>query len=102
MFEYSNYVNDTATYECNGNATIQDGMCTEDLEWQGRPILCTEGECLFVCLFESHEQFFSYMYLATVTITRDKVANLDLCLALTAFSRALLSALPTVTRDLRF
>jgi hypothetical protein len=38
---------------------------------------------LFLC-FESHEQFFSY--LATVTITGDEVANLDLCLALTAFS----------------
>jgi hypothetical protein len=39
--------------------------------------------CLFVC-FESHEQFFSY--LATVTITGDGAANLDLCLALTVFS----------------
>jgi hypothetical protein len=39
--------------------------------------------CLFVC-FESHEQFFSY--LATVTITGDRPVNLDLCLALTAFS----------------
>jgi hypothetical protein len=40
----------------------------------------------FVCLFccESHEQFFSY--LATVTITGDKTANLYVCLALTAFS----------------
>jgi hypothetical protein len=38
---------------------------------------------LFVC-FESHEQFFSY--LATVTIAGDRAANLDLCLALTAFS----------------
>jgi hypothetical protein len=38
---------------------------------------------LFVC-FESHEQFF--IYLATATITCDKAANLDLCLALTAFS----------------
>jgi hypothetical protein len=40
----------------------------------------------FVCCFESHEQFFSY--LATVTITGDKAANLDLhvCLAITAFS----------------
>jgi hypothetical protein len=37
----------------------------------------------FVC-FESHEQFFSY--LATVTITGDGAANLDQCLALTAFS----------------
>jgi hypothetical protein len=36
-----------------------------------------------VC-FESHEQFFSY--LATVTIAGDRAANLDLCLALTAFS----------------
>jgi hypothetical protein len=34
--------------------------------------------------FESHEQFLSY--LATVTITGDWAANLDLCLALTAFS----------------
>jgi hypothetical protein len=34
--------------------------------------------------FELHEQFFSY--LATVTITDDRAANLDLCLALTAFS----------------
>ena len=39
--------------------------------------------CLFVC-FELHEQFFSY--LATVTITSDRAANLDLCLALKAFS----------------
>jgi hypothetical protein len=39
--------------------------------------------CLFDC-FEPHEQFFSY--LADVTITDDRVANLDLCLALTAFS----------------
>jgi hypothetical protein len=39
--------------------------------------------CLFVC-FESHEQCFSY--LATVTITGDRAANLDLSLALTAFS----------------
>jgi hypothetical protein len=40
---------------------------------------------LFVCLlyFESYEQFFSY--LATVTITGDGAANLDLCLVLTAF-----------------
>jgi hypothetical protein len=41
--------------------------------------------CLFVFVcFESHEQFFSY--LATVAITGDRAANLDLCLALTAFS----------------
>jgi hypothetical protein len=38
---------------------------------------------LFVC-FEPHEQFFSY--LAAVTIAGDWAANLDLCLALTAFS----------------
>jgi hypothetical protein len=39
--------------------------------------------CLFVC-FGPHEQFFSY--LADVTIAGDRAANLDLCLALTAFS----------------
>jgi hypothetical protein len=56
---------------------------------------------LFVCLFvsfESHEQFFSY--LATVTITGNKAANLDLCLALTAFgSEVSLRATPTATLD---
>jgi hypothetical protein len=40
------------------------------------------GNVCFV-YFESHEQFFSY--LATVTIAGE-AANLDLCLALTAFS----------------
>jgi hypothetical protein len=58
---------------------------------------------LFVYLFyfEPHEQFFSY--LATVTITGDRAANLDLCLALTAFSsEGSFNATPTVTRDLRF
>jgi hypothetical protein len=39
--------------------------------------------CLFVCL-DLQEQFFSH--LATVTITGDRAANSDLCLALTAFS----------------
>jgi hypothetical protein len=39
--------------------------------------------CLFIC-FELHEQFFSY--LATVSIAGDRAANVDLCLALTAFS----------------
>jgi hypothetical protein len=39
--------------------------------------------CLHIC-FELHEQFFSY--LATVTIAGDRAANLDPCLALTAFS----------------
>jgi hypothetical protein len=37
----------------------------------------------FVC-FEPHEQFFSF--LAAVTITGDRASNLDLYLALTAFS----------------
>jgi hypothetical protein len=41
------------------------------------------AEHMFIC-FESDEQFFSY--LATVTIACDRTANLDLCLALTAFS----------------
>jgi hypothetical protein len=39
--------------------------------------------CLFDC-FEPREQFFSY--LAAVTIIGDRIANLDLCLALTAVS----------------
>jgi hypothetical protein len=39
--------------------------------------------CLFV-YFEPHEQFVSY--LAAVTIAGDWAANLDLCLALIAFS----------------
>jgi hypothetical protein len=39
---------------------------------------------LFVC-FESHKQFFSY--LATVTITGDMTANLDLCLSLNGFKQ---------------
>jgi hypothetical protein len=39
--------------------------------------------CLYVC-FESHELFFSY--LATVTITGERAANFDLCLALKAFN----------------
>jgi hypothetical protein len=39
---------------------------------------------LFLFVFEPHEQFFSY--LAAVTIAGDMAANLDLCLALTAFS----------------
>jgi hypothetical protein len=54
--------------------------------WNGKifpKILCVQFAC-FVCLFESHEQFFSY--LATVTITGDRAANLDICLALVAFS----------------
>jgi hypothetical protein len=45
------------------------------------PYISMDG--LFVC-FKSHEQFFSY--LATVTITGDRAANLDLCIALEAFS----------------
>jgi hypothetical protein len=44
--------------------------------------LCTKFVCLFV--YSCTSKIFSY--LATVTITGDKAANLDLCLALTAFS----------------
>jgi TRAP-type C4-dicarboxylate transport system permease small subunit len=40
----------------------------------------------FICFcFELHEQFFGYLATA-VTITDDRAANLDLCLALMAFS----------------
>jgi hypothetical protein len=49
-----------------------------------------------VC-FVLHEQIFSY--LATVAITDDRAANLDLCLTLTAFSSEVLLR---ATRDLRF
>jgi hypothetical protein len=41
--------------------------------------------CLFVCL-ESHEQFFSYLATVTIAGNTHRAANLDLCLALTAFS----------------
>jgi hypothetical protein len=40
-------------------------------------------DCSFDC-FDPHEQFFCY--LAVVTITGNRAANLDLCLAFTAFS----------------
>jgi hypothetical protein len=41
-----------------------------------------ENQILFVCLYPP-EQFFSYP--AAVTITGDRAANLDLCLALMTF-----------------
>jgi hypothetical protein len=47
-------------------------------------------------LLQKHEQFFSY--LAAVTITDDRAANSDLCLALKVLSRATLAA----ARDLHF
>jgi hypothetical protein len=40
--------------------------------------------CLFVCCFEPHEQFVSY--LAAVIIFGDRAAKLDLCLTLRGFS----------------
>jgi hypothetical protein len=43
--------------------------------------------CLFVCLFDClwlHKQFFSY--LVAVALIKDRVANLDLFFAVTAFS----------------
>jgi hypothetical protein len=46
-----------------------------------------KGVSLFVC-FEPHEHLFSY--LAAVTIAGDRAENLDLCLALTAFSSEVL------------
>jgi hypothetical protein len=56
--------------------------------------------CLFDC-FELYEQFFSY--LAAVTITDDRTANLDLCLDLQLLAeKVLLRASPNATRDLRF
>jgi hypothetical protein len=59
--------------------------CTRKLSCYNDCEILRNAACMhFVCLFESHEQFFSY--LASVTITDDGAANLDLCIALTAFS----------------
>jgi hypothetical protein len=38
--------------------------------------MLTPNKIVFVC-FESHEQFFSYLASATVTIAGDRIANLD-------------------------
>jgi hypothetical protein len=60
--------------------------CTSNIEPM-LPTIYSTFCSLFVCLFvliKLHEQFFSC--LATVTIAGDEAANLDLCLALTAFS----------------
>jgi hypothetical protein len=54
-------------------------------------------ERLFDCLYPS-KQFFSYP--ATVTITGDMAANLDLCLALLAVWIFFLRATPAATWDL--
>jgi hypothetical protein len=62
------------------------------------PRFVTEYVCLFVCLWPL-KQFFSY--LLAVTITGDRAANLELCLALVAFiSEVLLLVTPTATLDL--
>ena len=66
----------------------------------GEGAITTYLGCCVHFVFESHEQFFSY--LATVTITGDRDANLDLCLARLLAVRVLLRATPTATRDLRF
>jgi hypothetical protein len=51
--------------------------------------------CLFVC-FKPHEQFFSY--LAAVTITGDRAANLGLCSALRAFKQGGIFTMPHLLR----
>jgi hypothetical protein len=77
------------------NVALIENQLNHDLQvlnkWSRQwllPFVCLFGVCLFVWwlffFFESHEQFF--IYLATVTITVDRAANLDLCLALMAFS----------------
>jgi hypothetical protein len=48
-----------------------------------RPNRCDTWATVFVCL-QPYKQFFSY--LAAVTITGDRAENVDLCLALMAFS----------------
>jgi hypothetical protein len=62
---------------------------------------CMGGFCLIDCLY-SLEQFFSY--LTAVTITCDRAANLDLCIALVAFSSEgfFSRTTPAATRDLHF
>jgi hypothetical protein len=50
---------------------------------------------LFVC-FKPHEQFFSY--LAAVTITGDRAANLGLCSALRAFEQGGIFIVPHLLR----
>jgi hypothetical protein len=57
--------------------------CIRKVRFWKRSMLLSIIVCLLVG-FELHEQFFSY--LATVTIAGDRAANLNLCLALTAFS----------------
>jgi hypothetical protein len=62
------------------NNKVQNQVCKNHGPWGSSEAM------IFVCLFyfELHKQFFSY--LATVTITSDRAAHLDQCLALTAFS----------------
>jgi hypothetical protein len=64
-------------------ATVTSSYKWKILEWD--VMFTVNNQSPFVCLFsfESHEQFLSY--LATVTISGDRAANFDLCLALTAF-----------------
>jgi hypothetical protein len=61
-------------------ASFQRYVCVyQDIGRTPRVITTSSNVC-----FESQEQFFSY--LATLTITGERAANLDLCLALTTFS----------------
>jgi hypothetical protein len=96
MYLYSYVLGSRLEFSCVSSETSQWGWSFEwdqknrgpmsQLLWHDKdPLPCSKAPIsgIFVC-FESHEQFFSYV--ATVTITGDGAVNLDLCLALTAFS----------------
>ncbi|XP_056008984.1 uncharacterized protein LOC125663761 isoform X2 [Ostrea edulis] len=48
LLHYADHVNGTAVYACVGSFSLREGnltkTCTDDLEWQGIPILCTEDD----------------------------------------------------------
>jgi hypothetical protein len=73
--------NDHVLAKCN-SSTATFMWCNKLIIWQ---LEFRNQFIWFVWVFlESHEQFFSY--LATVTITGDRAANLNLCLAITSIA----------------
>jgi hypothetical protein len=63
------------------HARIGGGLLQETVSPMGDRVHCFL--CSFLLYFEPHEHFFSY--LVNVNIAGYRAANLDLCLALTAF-----------------
>jgi hypothetical protein len=66
-----------------------------DIVYMHRLILSDSTCLLFICL-KPHEQFFSY--LAALTITGDKAADLGQCSAFRAFEQGGVFIVPTATR----